>query len=78
MFRHPLVQSDTYLQIKVGDRVGCGAQVWSCLKCKQCKSDNENYCPHQVGQFAIMDNALIFPTDFDSYLRLAIPKVRRP
>lgn len=37
------------LQIKVGDRVGCGAQVWSCLKCKQCKSDNENYCPHQVG-----------------------------
>ena len=35
--------------VKVGDRVGVGAQVWSCLKCKQCKSDNENYCPHQVG-----------------------------
>lgn len=37
--------------VKEGDRVGVGAQVWSCLKCEQCKSDNENYCPHQVGMF---------------------------
>lgn len=36
--------------VKVGDRVGVGAQVWSCLKCPQCKSDNENYCPHMVGK----------------------------
>jgi alcohol dehydrogenase (NADP+) len=35
--------------IKAGDRVGVGAQVWSCLKCPQCKSANENYCPHLVG-----------------------------
>lgn len=35
--------------VKVGDRVGVGAQIWSCLKCPQCKSDNENYCPHMVG-----------------------------
>lgn len=35
--------------VKVGDRVGVGAQIWSCLKCEMCKSDNENYCPHQVG-----------------------------
>jgi len=35
--------------VKVGDRVGVGAQIWSCLKCPQCQSDNENYCPHQVG-----------------------------
>lgn len=37
--------------LKVGDRAGVGAQVWACLKCPQCKSDNENYCPHQVGQY---------------------------
>ncbi|KAI0876163.1 alcohol dehydrogenase [Hypoxylon argillaceum] len=37
--------------VKVGDRVGVGAQVWSCLKCPQCKSDNENYCPHQVATY---------------------------
>lgn len=37
--------------VKVGDRVGVGAQIWSCLKCPQCKSDNENYCPHMVGMY---------------------------
>jgi alcohol dehydrogenase (NADP+) len=26
-----------------------GAQIWACLKCENCKSGNENYCPHQVG-----------------------------
>jgi alcohol dehydrogenase (NADP+) len=37
--------------LKVGDRVGVGAQIWSCLNCPQCKSDNENYCPHLVGSY---------------------------
>lgn len=41
---------DDVKSIKVGDRVGVGAQVWSCLKCPQCKSLNENYCPHLVGK----------------------------
>lgn len=35
--------------VKEGDRVGVGAQVWSCLKCDVCKAANENYCPHQIG-----------------------------
>lgn len=35
----------------VGDRVGVGAQIWSCLDCKQCKSHNENYCPKQVDTY---------------------------
>jgi len=37
--------------LKVGDRAGVGAQIWSCLSCPQCKSDNENYCPHQVDTY---------------------------
>jgi alcohol dehydrogenase (NADP+) len=37
--------------VKVGDRVGVGAQIWACLKCENCKSDNENYCPHQVDTY---------------------------
>ena len=36
---------------KVGDRVGVGAQVQACMQCKQCKTDNENYCPHQVDTY---------------------------
>lgn len=38
-------------EVKIGQRVGVGAQVSSCLKCKQCKSDNENYCPEQVDTY---------------------------
>jgi alcohol dehydrogenase (NADP+) len=42
--------------IKVGDRVGVGAQGDSCLnrfeeKCEDCASDLEQYCPHFVGTY---------------------------
>jgi alcohol dehydrogenase (NADP+) len=30
--------------VKEGQRVGVGAQVYSCGECKQCKNDNETYC----------------------------------
>ena len=40
--------------IKVGNRVGVGAQIWACLECKVCKSDNENYCPHQIGEQSVV------------------------
>ncbi|KAI5300350.1 hypothetical protein KEM56_002522, partial [Ascosphaera pollenicola] len=32
--------------VKVGDRVGVGAQVDSCRECRQCKNGNEIYCPN--------------------------------
>ena len=38
-------------EIKEGDRVGVGAQVWACLECDMCKNKNENYCPSQVGTY---------------------------
>lgn len=38
--------------LKIGDRVGVGAQVWACLKCDRCKTDNESYCPHWVSTYA--------------------------
>lgn len=41
---------DKVTTVKVGDRVGVGAQIWACLDCKVCKSGNENYCPKQIGQ----------------------------
>ena len=40
---------DKVSTVKVGDRVGVGAQIAACLECKQCRSDNENYCPKQIG-----------------------------
>jgi alcohol dehydrogenase (NADP+) len=30
--------------IRVGDRVGVGAQSDSCRECVECKASNENYC----------------------------------
>jgi len=42
---------DKVTEVKLGDRVGVGAQVSACLKCKQCKSDNENYCPEQIDTY---------------------------
>jgi alcohol dehydrogenase (NADP+) len=41
---------DAVTTVKVGDRVGVGAQIWACMQCPQCKSGNENYCPHMVGK----------------------------
>ncbi|KAK9381235.1 chaperonin 10-like protein [Kockiozyma suomiensis] len=35
---------DDVKSIKVGDRVGVGAQIGSCLACDECKSGNEQYC----------------------------------
>jgi alcohol dehydrogenase (NADP+) len=31
--------------VKEGQRVGVGAQSFSCGECKQCKNENETYCP---------------------------------
>lgn len=40
--------------IKVGDRVGVGAQNASCLKpdCEECSSGLENHCQHSTNTFA--------------------------
>ncbi|OCL14728.1 alcohol dehydrogenase GroES-like domain-containing protein [Glonium stellatum] len=36
---------------KVGQRVGVGAQVYSCLDCRHCKNNNETYCLDQVNAY---------------------------
>ncbi|KAI5843957.1 chaperonin 10-like protein [Morchella snyderi] len=40
-------------EIKVGDRVGVGAQSCSCMKpdCSQCHNKNEQYCDKHVGTY---------------------------
>jgi len=37
--------------IKVGDRVGVGAQIGADLTCGNCKADQENYCPNQLDTY---------------------------
>lgn len=45
-------------EIRQGDRVGVGAQVWACLKCPQCKASNENYCPHMSVTYSSLQDVL--------------------
>jgi len=40
--------------VKVGDRVGVGAQISACLDCPQCKEDNETYCKKQQGKRCLL------------------------
>ncbi|SMN22990.1 similar to Saccharomyces cerevisiae YMR318C ADH6 NADPH-dependent medium chain alcohol dehydrogenase with broad substrate specificity [Maudiozyma saulgeensis] len=35
-------------EIEIGDRVGVGAQCYSCLTCDRCKHNNEPYCENLV------------------------------
>lgn len=37
--------------VKVGDRVGVGAQADACLKCADCKAGNENHCANTVNTY---------------------------
>lgn len=37
--------------VKVGDRVGVGAQIGSDLTCGNCMNDQENYCINKVDTY---------------------------
>lgn len=39
-------------ELKIGDRVGVGAQVFACLECDRCENGNENYCPRFVTTYS--------------------------
>lgn len=43
-----LVQSTLLIRHRASS---VGAQAWSCMECKRCKSDNENYCKKQVDTY---------------------------
>lgn len=57
---------------KVGQRVGVGAQVWSCLECRQCKNDNETYCRHQIDAYGAeyLDTGFITQGGYSSHTRV--------
>ncbi|KAH7237199.1 chaperonin 10-like protein [Fusarium solani] len=42
---HVVKAGSKVTSVKVGQRVGVGAQIDSCRDCDACKSENENYCP---------------------------------
>jgi len=42
---------DKVKDIKVGDRVGVGAQIGADLTCDNCKADQENYCPNSIDTY---------------------------
>lgn len=56
--------------IKVGDRVGVGAQVAADLTCTNCKSDQENYCPNMIDTYgAKYPDGTVSQGGFASHIR---------
>lgn len=56
--------------IREGDRVGVGAQVWACLECNLCKDKNENYCPRMVDTYnATYEDGSVAHGGFASHIR---------
>lgn len=61
---------DKVTTVKVGDRVGVGAQVASDMTCKLCKSDQENYCPNMVDTYgAPYPDGTISQGGYSSHIR---------
>jgi len=57
--------------IKEGERVGVGAQSWSCLDCRQCKNDNETYCRQQLDTYGAVwpDTGIVSQGGYSSHVR---------
>lgn len=45
---HVIAKGKDVTRFNVGDRVGVGAQVLSCLDCEECHNHDETYCPKRV------------------------------
>ncbi|EEB07845.1 NADP-dependent alcohol dehydrogenase [Schizosaccharomyces japonicus yFS275] len=58
--------------LRVGDRVGVGAQSGSCLKCEQCKEGHEQYCDKQfIGTYGSpYDDGSISTGGYANYTRV--------
>lgn len=56
--------------VKVGDRVGVGAQISADLDCDNCKASQENYCPNLVDTYgAPFSDGTIGQGGFASHIR---------
>ncbi|EFX02241.1 Zinc-binding transcription factor [Grosmannia clavigera kw1407] len=57
--------------IKEGQRVGVGAQSYSCLDCRQCKNDNETYCRQQLDTYGATwpDSGVVSQGGYSSHVR---------
>ncbi|KAK5170032.1 hypothetical protein LTR04_005085 [Oleoguttula sp. CCFEE 6159] len=56
--------------IKVGDRVGVGAQIGADLTCDNCKADQENYCPNSIDTYgAPYPDGTIAQGGYSSHMR---------
>ncbi|CAK7568574.1 MAG: hypothetical protein SEPTF4163_006569 [Sporothrix epigloea] len=57
--------------IKEGQRVGVGAQSYSCLDCRQCNNDNETYCRKQLDTYGAKwpETGIISQGGYSSHVR---------
>jgi D-arabinose 1-dehydrogenase-like Zn-dependent alcohol dehydrogenase len=51
---HVVATGPKVTSVKIGNRVGDGAQISAYLDCPQCKNDNETYCKEQQGSVILL------------------------
>ncbi|KAH3685775.1 hypothetical protein WICPIJ_003238 [Wickerhamomyces pijperi] len=57
-------------EFKLGQRVGLGAQAFSCQECSRCKADNDQYCEKYVGTYnGVYDDGYISQGGYASHVR---------
>ncbi|CAK7221624.1 hypothetical protein SBRCBS47491_004592 [Sporothrix bragantina] len=71
---HVVRVGDKVTNAQVGDRVGVGAQIYSCLdaeKCNACATDNETYCPHLLDTYGSVypDSGTLAHGGYSSHIR---------
>ncbi|KAH8714578.1 chaperonin 10-like protein [Ilyonectria robusta] len=56
--------------VKVGDRVGVGAQISACLECDTCREDNETYCKQQMDTYgSVYPDGTVAHGGYSSHIR---------
>ncbi|KAF4336067.1 C6 finger domain protein [Fusarium beomiforme] len=56
--------------VKVGDRVGVGAQISACLDCPTCKDGNETYCKEQMDTYgSVYPDGTVAHGGYSSHIR---------
>lgn len=67
-----VVKAGPKAEFNIGDRVGVGAQCYSCGECSECKNDNEQYCSRHVGTyFGTYEDGYNSQGGYASHIRLS-------
>ncbi|KAF4995844.1 hypothetical protein FDECE_12677 [Fusarium decemcellulare] len=67
---HVVQTGSKVTSVKVGQRVGVGAQIASCQDCDACKTENETYCPQWMDTYgSVYPDGTLAQGGYSSHIR---------